>query len=148
MPFDLLLVNPSQRVSPTRLRKEVEALTAKIKEEEDELKMLKNDYNELKADRGNPKFADGALVQTLTWITQTKSTIQENEKLLSDAKASLERVEKEAELRNNGMLVMSSISSRIVFVSYTHGVRRIGAGRSRQCLCPGYGQVSTYEKLA
>jgi predicted nuclease with TOPRIM domain len=48
LPPDLL------RVSPTKLRKEIEGLEAKIEEEEDELKTLKNDYSMLKAGSQQP----------------------------------------------------------------------------------------------
>ena len=115
MPFDLVPMNPSLRVSPNKLREEIEGLKAKIKEEDEDLKMLRNDYQKLKADRGNPKFAD-ALVHTLKWITQTNDTITKNKSRLSDAKASLEKVEHEADLRNQGMIYLSSISSLIAFI--------------------------------
>jgi len=115
MPPDLVPMHPSLRVSPTKLREEIEGLEAKIEEEEDELKTLKKDYTMLKADRSDPKFAD-ALVFTLKWINKTGDKITENKNRLSDAKASLQKVEQEAELRNKGMLHLSSISSLIVFI--------------------------------
>ena len=51
-----------------------------IKEEEEGLKTLIDDFEELKADRGNPKFADALVI--LKSITGEKSR-------LCDAKASL-----------------------------------------------------------
>jgi septal ring factor EnvC (AmiA/AmiB activator) len=102
------LVPPSLRVSPTRLRKEIEGLNAKIEADEDKLKILK-------ADRGKPEFAT-SLVHTLRWITQTDDTLTENKNRLSEAKASLEKFEHDDELRNKGMLYLSSISSLMVFI--------------------------------
>jgi len=106
-------MHPSLRESPTKLRKEIEGLKAKIEEEEDELRTLKNDYNLL--DRSNPKFAD-ALSQTLTCINWTHDDIVKNTNLLSTVNVRLGNVECEADLRNIGMLYLSSFSSLMVFI--------------------------------
>jgi hypothetical protein len=115
MPPDLVPMHLSLRVSPNKWRREIEGLKAMIEKEEDKLKMLESDYELLRADRNNPKFAD-ALVLTLQWITRTNETITENKYRLSEAKAGLEKVELEAESRNKGMVYLSSISSLIVFI--------------------------------
>jgi phage shock protein A len=105
-------MHPSLRESPIKLHREIEELKAKIEEKEDELKMLKNDYKLLKVDRDNPKFADALL----TWINRTDDEITKSTDLLSAANTRLKSVECESELRNIGMLYLSSISSLIVFI--------------------------------
>jgi len=122
MPSDLVLVQPSLRVPPTKLRKEIEGLEEKIEEEEDELKTLKNDYTILNADRSNPKSAE-ALVLTLQWINKTDDKITESKNRLSATKASLEKVEQEAELQNKGVLHLSNILHLAILTTMTRHMR-------------------------
>ncbi len=103
IPQDFVPIQPSLRESPAKLRKEINKLKAKIEEEEEELKMLKNHYKSLEVNPSNPTIAD-TLLQTLTWINRTSDEITNNTVLLSAANTSLKRVEREAELRNTGML--------------------------------------------
>ena len=115
MPHDPVPKHPSLRESPAKLRREIEELKVTIKKEQDRLDMLESDYQLLRKDREDPNFAD-ALVQTLTWINHTKNDMEKNRELLSDANNRLKSVECEAELRNTGMLYLSSISSLMLLI--------------------------------
>ena len=99
---DFALINPSIRESPAKLRREIDELEAKIEKEEEELKMLKDSYKLLEVVPGND-----ALLQTLTWINRTSDEITKNTDLLSAANTRLKMVEREAELRNTGMLYLT-----------------------------------------
>ena len=84
MPHHPVPKHPSLHESPAKLHRKIEELKATNEKEQDRLDMLESDYQLVRKDREDPKFAE-ALVQTLKWINHTNNDIAQIRELLSDA---------------------------------------------------------------
>ncbi len=103
-------------ISPSTLRREVEACKNRIAADVEMVKVMENDYKAV-ADRSNPIFAEFA-IRILDRIRFREESLEWNRNRLSVLETKLEKAEVEAELRAQGMLRFSIISTLLTSFSF------------------------------